>query len=103
MISEAQNGFLEKKSNTVTQTFIEDIKKELDNKLFVMDIFLDLTKAFDKINYKLLLAKLEQHGLRGKIHSWKSSCLTVKTQFVEIRQADEKISNRRTLIRHVRK
>jgi hypothetical protein len=79
MISEAQNGYRVKKSNTVTLAFIEDIKRELDNRLFVMGIFLDLTKAFDQINYKLLLAKLEQHGLRGKIHPWKSSCLTVKT------------------------
>jgi hypothetical protein len=34
MISEAQNGLREKKStNTATETFIEDIQKELDNKL----------------------------------------------------------------------
>jgi hypothetical protein len=68
LISEAQNGFREKKStNTATQTFIEDIQKALDNKLLVMGIFLDLTKAFDVINHKLLRTKLELHGL---IHSW---------------------------------
>jgi hypothetical protein len=58
MISEAQNGFREKKStNTVTQTFIENIQKVLNKKLLVMSIFLDLTKAFDVINHKLVLAK----------------------------------------------
>jgi hypothetical protein len=41
MISEAQNGFREKKStNTAKQTFIEDIQKALDNKLLVIGIFL---------------------------------------------------------------
>jgi hypothetical protein len=70
MISEAQNGLREKKStNTATQTFIEAIQRALNNKLLVIGIFLDLTKAFDIINHKLLLAKLELYGLTGKIHS----------------------------------
>jgi hypothetical protein len=86
MISEVQNGFREKKSiNTATQTFTEDIQKPLDNKLLVMGL-----------NHKLLLAKLELYGLRGKIHSWMSSYLTGKTQFVEIQQVDEKTSNIKT-------
>jgi hypothetical protein len=82
-MSEAQNGF-RVKSNAATQTFIEDIQKALDNKLLVMGIFLDLTKAFDVLNHKLLLAKLELNGLAGKIHSWMNSCLTGRTQFGEI-------------------
>jgi hypothetical protein len=49
-----------------------------------MGIFLDLTKAFDVINHKLLLTTFELYGLRGKIHSWMSSYLTGRTQFVEI-------------------
>jgi hypothetical protein len=93
MISEAQNGFREKNSITATQTFIEYGEKALDNKLFVMGIFLDLTKAFDVINYKLLLAKLELYGLRGKIHSWMSSYRIGRTEFVEIQLFNEKISN----------
>jgi hypothetical protein len=96
MISEGQNGFKEKKSNRGTQTFIEDISKALDNKLLVMGIFLDLIKAFDVINYKLLLAKLELCGLGGRMHSWMSSHLTGRTQFVEIQHLGEKTSNIKT-------
>jgi hypothetical protein len=70
MISEAQNGLREKKStNTAAQTFIEDVQKSLDNnKLLVISILLDLTKAFDVINHKLLLAKLELYGLISYAH-----------------------------------
>jgi hypothetical protein len=82
--------------NTATQTSIEDIQKALDNKLLVMGILLDLTEVFDIINNKLLLAKLELYGLRGKIHSWMSSYLTGRTQFVEIQQVDEKTTNIKT-------
>jgi hypothetical protein len=61
-----------------------------------MGILLDLTKASDVINHKLLLAKLKLYGFRGKIHSWMSSYLTGKTQFVETQQVDEKTSNIKT-------
>jgi hypothetical protein len=94
MVCEAQNGFrVETSTNTATQTFIEDVHKAINNKLLVMGIFLHLTKAFDIINHKLLLAKLELYGLRGKMHSCTSSYLTGRTQFVEIQQLDEKTSN----------
>jgi hypothetical protein len=97
LISEAQNGFREKKStNTAIQTFIEDIQKALDNKRFALGIFLDLTKAFDVINHNLLLDKLELCRLRGKIHSWMSSYLTGRFQFVEIQYVDEKTLNLKT-------
>jgi hypothetical protein len=56
-LDEAQNGCREKKStNTATQTFIEDIQEALDNKLLVMGIFLDLTKAL--------------YSIAGSCHPW---------------------------------
>jgi hypothetical protein len=61
-----------------------------------MGIFLYLTKASDVINHKLLLARLELYGLRGKIHSWMSLYLTGRTQFVEMWQLYEKTSNIKT-------
>jgi hypothetical protein len=64
MISEAQNGFREKSTNTAIQTFLEGVQKALDNKLLVMGIFLEITKASDVINHKLLLAILDLYGLK---------------------------------------
>jgi hypothetical protein len=66
VFTEAQNGFRENKSTDMaTQTLIEDIHTALDNRLLVMGIFFDLTKAYGVINLNRLLAKLEYYGLRG--------------------------------------
>jgi hypothetical protein len=62
IISEVQTDFKEKKSNTATHC-TEDTQKALDNKVFIMGIFLDSNYGL-LCNHKLLLAKLEQYGLK---------------------------------------
>jgi len=31
-------------------------------------VFLDLAKAFDKVQYKRLMEKVAKHGIRGKLY-----------------------------------
>ena len=41
------------------------ITKAIDERKFTVGIFLDLSKAFDTINHKILISKLEHYGTRG--------------------------------------
>ena len=42
---------------------IEEITSAVDNKKCTIGVFIDLTKAFDTIDHKLLLTKLEHYGI----------------------------------------
>ena len=46
---------------------IHEIYQSFDDNLEVRDIFLDISKAFDKVWYKGLIYKLKQNGKSGNI------------------------------------
>ena len=45
-------------------------------------IYLDFAKAFDKVDHKILLYKLNNLGIQGKIHNWIKNFLQNRTQKV---------------------
>ena len=53
----------------------ESIKNTLDKKKHRCGIFIDLQKAFDTVNHKVLLSKLEHYGIRGTALAWCCSYL----------------------------
>ena len=60
----------------------EEIKESIDNGKYGCGIFIDLKKAFDTVNHKVLLTKLEHYGIRGVLLNWFESYLTERKQYV---------------------
>jgi len=48
-------------------------------------IFLDLTKAYDVLNHKVLLSKLNSYGIRNVANLWFESYVSHRKQCVEIK------------------
>ena len=89
ILTDAQNGFrIGKCIETAVQSFIEMIQEALDKGIHLIRIFMDLTKAYDTLNYKVLLEKLSSYGIRVVTNSCFKSCLTNRKQCIEINQSD---------------
>ena len=61
---------------------IEDALK--NNKKHVLGIFIDLSKAFDTIDHKILLKKLERCGIRGNAYDLLESYLSNRYQYTHV-------------------
>ena len=78
-----QFGFKKGHSTYMPLTIIIDkIVEALDNHEHVMVLYLDLAKAFDTVDHKILLNKLSHYGIRGKALSWFENYLNERQQFV---------------------
>ena len=89
ILTEAQNGFRKGKCvETAIQSYIETIQEALDKGIHSIGIFIDLTKAYDTLNHKVLLEKLLSYGIKGITNIWFKSFLTNRRQCTEINQND---------------
>ena len=77
-----QYGF--RKSYSILLALIEVtdlIKRFLDEKRYVIGIFIDFRKAFDTVDHDILLEKLEYYGIRGHANRFFMSYLTNRRQY----------------------
>ena len=61
---------------------VDRVSSGLDGGCSPIAIFLDLSKAFDTINYDILLSKLDYYGIRGTALGWFRSYLSERRQYV---------------------
>ena len=87
ILYDRQYGF--RKKRTTTQAVLDLVTNLYDNisknKLFSL-VAVDLTKAFDTVNHKILLEKLDYYGIRGICNDLVRSYLSNRQQKVYIAQ-----------------
>ncbi|MEM6831004.1 MAG: reverse transcriptase family protein [Bacteroidota bacterium] len=88
IIYSRQFGF--RKSHSTSHALInliERIRQCLDKNQYAVGIFVDLQKAFDTVDHKILCRKLNHYGIRGVANQWFSSYLSFRSQFVSLADA----------------
>ena len=61
---------------------VNKITSSLDTGDLLIGVFLDLKKAFDTVDHKILLDKMHAYGISGNILRWFRSYLINRSQFV---------------------
>ena len=83
LISSSQHGFLPKKSTTTNLvTYTDFLTKNLDNGDPVDVLYLDFSKAFDKVPHKRLIQKLKRYNISEKTLGWIEAWLSNRKQRV---------------------
>ena len=83
MFFSSQYGFRSKHSTELAVLEVIDrVILQLDKKEVPINIFLDLSKAFDTLNHDILLRKLEYYGIKGIANNVFRNYLTNRQQYV---------------------
>lgn len=80
-----QYGFRKKHSSYMAlMQLIDHVLTAKDKGEYSLGIFLDLSKAFDTVNYNILLKKLEHYGFHGNTLKWLHSYVHNRQQYVSV-------------------
>ena len=62
---------------------VNELRQSFDENKFTVGVFIDLSKAFDTIDHKILLHKLKHYGINGNILKWFSNYLSNRQQYIQ--------------------
>ena len=71
ILNNAQHGFCEGKlTETAIHSFLENVQKAREKKIHLTEIVFDLSRAYDILDHKILLFKLDAYGIRSLVNQW---------------------------------
>lgn len=89
ILTKEQYGFRKCKNiNMAIYELINEIVTNMDQKIPVTALFMDMTKAFDFVDHGILLNKLYKYGIRGNVLNLIKSYLTGRKQVTSISAVD---------------
>ena len=94
LLFENQFGF--RKHNSTVHALLqitEQIKETIEKGKVGCGIFIDLRKAFDTVNHKILFRKLYHYGIREKSLKWFESYIGGRKQYVEYNGESSELRN----------
>ena len=74
---------------------MDEVLLSLQNKKNIDVVYLDFAKAFDKVDHSILLKKVHQFGIRGKLKQWIKSFISNRYQQVLV---EGKVSKKEKVI-----
>ena len=85
LLSEAQFGFRKGFStSTCILNLLNNIYKNMDNGMITGVLFLDLKKAFDTVDHRILLQKLSMYGISNEAVEWFKDYLSNREQSTKV-------------------
>ena len=93
LLNDNQHGFRQKRScETQLIITVNDFSRCLNRQEQVDAVLLDFSKAFDKVDHKILLSKLARLGIGDSLCQWICAFLSGRSQSVLVEGASSKSS-----------
>ena len=97
LFSDYQFGFRQGHSTShVITLLIENITVAFKKKQSTLDIFQDLSKAFDTIDHSILFSKVKHNGVQGNVLKWFETYLIIRNQQIKCCSARSTTINKLT-------
>lgn len=89
ILDESQNGFRKLRSTTqAVYKYVQKALEHINHKHYGVGLLLDMSKAYENVDYNILLSKLHGSGIRGPSYLWFKSYLENRKQQIQIESYD---------------